>query len=157
MKKAIFVLLSILLIRSRAGEQPVFTNLSALMQGTWIMKLSSGQIGETWKKINDNELRSAAFKVKEQDTAWLEKVQLVSSGEGIFYIPTIKDQNQGKPVRFKLTSSENNQFVFSNPEHDFPQRVVYQFVSRDSLHAWVDGKISGQLEKEDYYYKRTSH
>lgn len=33
----------------------------------------------------------------------------------------------GAPVAFKMVSSTNQQFVFENPQHDFPKRIVYHF------------------------------
>lgn len=131
-----------------------FKPLIYLTGGSWHMKTAKGITGETWKKINNNELQSNGYRINDKDTILLEKVQLIKKGDDIFYISTVQNQNDGKPVAFKLTENANNQFIFSNPTHDFPQRIVYHFLTQDSLHAWIDGQNNGRLVKQDFYYKR---
>ena len=131
-----------------------FSKLYVLAGGTWVKKTKSGFICERWQKISDTELRDQGFKVVGNDTTLVEQVQLVRKDSGIFYIPTVKHQNGGKPVPFKLTEVKGNQFIFSNPEHDYPQVIAYDFISADSIHAWVDGKINGNPLKIDYNYRR---
>lgn len=156
MKTLLFAAVLTLSAFNNPQPKASFRALYALAGGTWQMKTKTGAICERWKKINANELHSQGFKVTGHDTIWLEKVQLVHKGNDIYYIPTVTDENAGKPVSFKLTSTKNGQFVFENPGHDFPQRVVYQFITPDSLHAWVDGTIKGKLKKQHFYYKRVN-
>ena len=32
------------------------------------------------------------------------------------------------PISFKFTSELKNIFIFENPDHDFPKRIVYEFI-----------------------------
>jgi hypothetical protein len=50
-------------------------------------------------------------------------------------------------VPFKLISDENKKAVFENPEHDFPQRVIYVLNADGSMTALVEGKMRGQGEE----------
>ncbi|OCX52888.1 hypothetical protein BEL04_00730 [Mucilaginibacter sp. PPCGB 2223] len=152
MKK--YLLLAVLLICSVAYAQSPGIKGLYLLAGKWEMKTKKGTIGESWKKMNANELQSTGYEIKGKDTTWLEKVQLIKKSDGIYYIPTVKNENGGKPVPFKLISSVNSEFIFSNPEHDFPQRVIYHLVKPDSLHAWIDGQYKGKYVKQDFYYHR---
>jgi hypothetical protein len=131
-----------------------FTTLSNLAGGTWQMKTKNGYICERWIKVNNSELKSTGFIVKGKDTTILEQVRLINKADGIFYIPIVNGQNSGEPTSFKLISSANNEFIFSNPQHDFPQRVVYHFIKPDSIYAWVDGEKNGKYSKENFYYSR---
>ncbi|WP_448697985.1 DUF6265 family protein [Mucilaginibacter sp. AW1-3] len=124
------------------------------LSGRWEMQTKKGIFGESWKKVSADELQSTGYSIKGKDTTWLEKVQLIKKPDGIYYIPTVKDENGGKAVPFKLISSVNNEFIFSNPQHDFPQRVIYHLVKPDSLHAWIDGQYKGKYVKQDFYYHR---
>ncbi len=117
------------------------------------MKTKKGIICERWIKTNANELRSSGFKVIGTDTTVEEKIRLIKKDKDIYYIPTVTGQNGGKEVLFKLTSTVNGEYIFTNPEHDFPQRVVYQFITADSLHAYVDGQYNGKFVKQDFHYK----
>ncbi len=129
-----------------------FSPLYKLVGGTWEMKKKDGYTCERWVKINTNELKSIAFKIKDKDTSIYESVSLTNKNGVIAY--TVSGADNSAPVTFKLTSAKNNQYIFSDPTHDFPQRVVYQFVKPDSIHAWVDGKYEGKIIKVDFYYNR---
>jgi hypothetical protein len=154
MKRSILFAAAITCSFVYSGTTETFKSLQFLAGGTWQMKTKKGLICERWKVINKSELQSQGFKVIGKDTMIEENVHLVQKGDSICYIPTVSNQNGGKPVSFKLISSANKEFVFSNPAHDFPQRVVYHMVSQDSLHAWVDGQYKGKFVKQDFYYKR---
>ena len=66
------------------------------------------------------------------------------SGIELFYIPTVKEQNSGKAVKFKLTSSSDTQLIFKNPKHDFPHTISYTQISNDTLLAEISGMMEGK-------------
>ena len=134
-------------------QQDVFIDLQQL-SGTWMMETKKGAIYETWKRIGKDEMQAKSFKLNGKDTVVLENVRLSKSSDGLFYIPVVSNQNEGKPVSFKMIDSKNKTFVFENKEHDFPQRVIYQLVSKDSIHAWIEGTKNGKEGRSDYYFKR---
>ena len=121
-----------------------------LLSGSWKMESPKRTIVETWSVISEKELDGKSYGVKGNDTTLLERVTLKQTDDGIFYIPVVTDQNQGKPVSFKLISADNLKFVFENKEHDFPKRIVYHIAAKDSIHAWVEGNG----KKYDYYFLR---
>ena len=125
-----------------------------LIEGTWKMVTKNGSIiGETWKKINDNYYQSTGFMIKEKDTVITERVALTRTSNAVFYTSTAEDQNNGQPVSFRLTSSNNNNFVFENREHDFPKRIVYEFTGDKTLHAYIDEGPEGKKRRHFYYNK----
>jgi len=148
------VLVAMLLASFSFRQSAGFEQLYALAGGTWVMKTSKGALCEEWKKITAEKLSNRAFKVSGADTTWLETVNLEQKGNAITYTSTVKDQNAGQSVPFTLVSSENGKFVFSNPQHDFPQRIIYHFVTKDSLHAWIEGTSNGKEHRSDFYYAR---
>lgn len=124
-----------------------------VLQGTWKMVTKRGAICEEWKKIDDNYLQNRGYMVRGTDTVINERVALTNTKEGIFYTSTVEDQNNKQPVAFKMTKSEDNVFIFENPAHDFPKRIVYKLVTADSLYAFIDdGTETGK--KQNFYYKR---
>lgn len=44
--------------------------------------------------------------------------------------------------------------VFENPNHDFPQRIIYRLVTVDSLVARIEGRIDGKERSSDFPYRR---
>ncbi len=152
MKKLALFAMLLVTNMSLAQQKFNFQPLVQLTGGSWQMKSAKGIYGEKWKNSGANELKSEAFKVIGKDTTLLEKVQLIRKENNIYYV--VSGPNSGNTVAFKLIESKNNRFIFSNPNHDFPQRIVYHFVTKDSIHAFVDGKTNGKFMKQDFYYKR---
>lgn len=126
-----------------------FTQLA----GTWIMEKKNGTImGETWWKKDDNSMNGKSFLIKNGDTTLLETVDLLKEGNDIFYIPVAFGQNDDKPVRFKLTAVKESAYIFENPAHDFPKRIVYDFTDSNELHAYIDDGT--EKKRQHYYYKK---
>lgn len=93
--------------------------------GTWENKTPKGSIYETWSKTNDNEFSGTSYSIKENDTVVFETIRLTQEQDGLYYIPTVKNQNGGLPVRFASKAISETQLVFENPKHDFPQIISY--------------------------------
>lgn len=109
------------------------------LTGSWLMERKNGtSMGETWEQKDANTMKGKSFLIQNGDTALLETVDLVKEGNEIFYIPVAYGQNDDKPVRFKLTSVKTGEYIFENPAHDFPKRIVYDFSSGNTLHAYID-------------------
>lgn len=122
--------------------------------GTWENKTPRGSVFETWNKVNDNELSGKSYVLKEKDTIVFETIRLVKEESGLFYIPVVKNQNEGMPVRFSATTMSANQLVFENQQHDFPQVISYTKVGSDSLVAEISGTKNGQARKQTFSMKR---
>jgi hypothetical protein len=122
--------------------------------GTWENKTKKGSLYETWSKTNDNELSGKSYIVKEKDTIVFENIRIVQEQDGLFYIPTVKNQNEGLPVRFAVKTISETVLVFENSQHDFPQMISYTKVSADSLVAEISGTKSGQARKQTFPMKR---
>ncbi len=134
--------------------QPNPMNELAALCGTWKMESRRGAIYEHWNKQSSEELLGKSFKLNGVDTILLEDVRLTSTGNNIFYTPVVTGQSQGKPVQFRLITWNDKQFIFENKEHDFPQRVIYHLLNKDSVHAWIEGTKDGKERRSDFYYKR---
>lgn len=122
--------------------------------GTWENKTPRGSIYETWQRTNDKEFAGKSYMVREKDTMVFESTRLVQEGNALFYIPTVKDQNGGLPVRFAQKSLSATQVIFENPEHDFPQTISYTQINSDSLVAEIAGTRNGKQRKQTFPMKR---
>ena len=155
--KNIFPVLLLVLTISAAmpGNDGIkkFRQLYAL-EGVWLMKTKKGFIGEEWKKVDSNYLQNRGFMIRGADTIINERVALRSKEDGIYYTSALEDQNNKQPVDFRLTSSDNNIFVFENKAHDFPKRIAYHLVTKDSLFAWIDGGPEQPGKRSSFGYRR---
>lgn len=153
MTKTIIAIVALIsLSDSIIDDNKTFKKLYAL-EGLWKMNTKRGVICEEWKKVDKNYLQNKGYMIKGNDTIINERVALTNTKAGIHYTSTVEDQNNEKPIAFKMTKAESNIFVFENPAHDFPKRIVYKLVTSDSLHAYIDdGTETGK--RQDFYYKR---
>lgn len=157
MKKRTNILIaaaSLLIFCAWTTEQPNdFSKLQWLI-GTWENKTVRGSIYETWTKKSDNEFAGKSFMKREKDTVIFENIRLVKENNHLFYIPAVKNQNGGLPIRFGLKTSSETHLVFENPEHDFPQIISYTKINSDSLVAEISGTRNGQPRKQVFPMKR---
>jgi len=122
--------------------------------GTWENKTQKGSIYETWTKAGNNEFSGKSYSIKDKDTIVFENIRLVQENRKLFYIPTVKNQNDDLPVRFAAKSISENQLVFENPQHNFPQIIAYTKITSDSLIAEISGIKKGQKRKQTFPMKR---
>ncbi|MES2689334.1 MAG: DUF6265 family protein [Bacteroidota bacterium] len=124
--------------------------------GTWVNKTKTGSVYETWHKAGDNKLSGKSYVVSRKDTMVFETIDLVQKQDSCFYIPTIKQQNGGTPVRFHATLITANKMVFENAKHDFPQIISYTLINPDSLMAEISGTIKGKKRTQLFAMKKVN-
>jgi hypothetical protein len=122
--------------------------------GTWEHKTSKGSIYETWKKANSNELSGYSYTIKTKDTIIFETIRLINEHGNFFYIPAVKDQNSGAPLRFSEKKISGSALTFENKMHDFPQVISYIRIGSDSLKAEISGLRNGKDERRYFPMKR---
>lgn len=124
------------------------------LQGNWTNISQEGNYYEKWNKINDSLFRSFSYLSVAGDTVFSESVDLLLRENELYYIVSVSGQNNGQAVSFRLVSGNNNEFIFENKEHDFPQRVIYKNPAPDSLNARIEGTINGKFSVQEFPMKR---
>ncbi len=122
--------------------------------GEWNNISNDGRIVEMWEKFNDSLYVGKSYFIRGIDTVSSESINLVQDGDELNYVPTVKNQNDGQPVRFKLISSDSNKLIFENRAHDFPQTISYYQLSGDSLLAEISGMVKGEYRAEKFPMRR---
>ena len=122
--------------------------------GTWENKTTKGSIYETWNKKNDHEFSGKSYIIQEKDTIVFENIQIVQDKKKLFYIPTVKNQNGGLPIRFSAKMISDNKLIFENPVHDFPQVISYTKTGENMLIAEISGTKNGQKRNQIFPMKR---
>ena len=139
--------------------KPVGDNFGKIEKANWLLGKWANTnpkrtLLEVWKKENDSTYIGQGYMVRNQDTTETESIRLEQRAKQLFYVPTVKGQNNNAPVRFTLTQQTENQVVFENLQHDFPQKITYTLIYRDSLFAEVSGKIQGVERSQKFPMKR---
>lgn len=157
MKRKIKVILSgIVLIALCSWGMPAEKHVkhAEWLIGTWVNKTNTGNVYETWDKAGDNKLSGKSYIVSRKDTMVFETIDLVQKQDSFFYIPTVKQQNGGLPIRFHATLITDNKMVFENAKHDFPQIISYTLIKPDSLMAEISGTIKGKKRTQFFAMKK---
>ena len=140
---------------SEATEKDQIKSANWLL-GKWETKTADGDLSESWKQLNDSTFQAESFFIKGKDTLHFESILLQQKGEDLFYNATVKGQNENKAVPFKLTKKTEKQLVFENPKHDYPQKITYTLINKDSLVASISGVQLGKPSSEKFGMKRDS-
>ncbi|MGV3460097.1 MAG: DUF6265 family protein [Flavobacterium sp.] len=123
--------------------------------GSWGNTTPEGALTEKWEKVNDSVMHGESyFVIGGKDTLFAETVALTSENGKLAYTVTVPGQNDEKPVRFDMTSSNESQIVFENPQHDFPNKIVYKKITNDSLVAEISGMKKGKPASEQFAMKK---
>lgn len=139
---------------SIASNNKLLDNASWLL-GKWENVTPRGKMVEEWKKESDSTFAGKSYFIK-TDTMPAESLKLLQRGKVLFYIPTVNNQNGGLPVTFKHTIANNKQMVFENPAHDFPQKITYTLIAKDSIVAEISGLRNGQVKTIKFPMKKTN-
>jgi hypothetical protein len=156
MKKAILILIIVLTftscLKSKEASKIVVADW---LLGKWENNSADGNLSESWKKVNDSIYDGESYFIKGKDTLHFEKIQMKQKGEALFYIATVKGQNNDKPVTFKHNDTIEKQLVFENPKHDFPQKIVYSQITKDSIVIQISGIQQGKPSSERFSMKKS--
>jgi len=137
-------------------EEPVSKGITlkhlGWLVGTWKSVKGEEISYEIWKKENDTLYTGNGFVIVKEDTVFSEKLQFLQRGSDLFYIPSVKDQNNGEPVEFKFMGFNEGEFNFVNKDHDFPQHIIYKNPQPDFLCARIEGTKNGKFMKVDFNF-----
>lgn len=155
MKKAILFLIIVLTFTScfKSNEKSKIVVADWLL-GKWENNSANGNLVEIWEKANDSLFNGKSFFIKEKDTLHSEQIKLEQKGEDLFYISTIKGQNNDEPVTFKHNIEIDKQLVFENPKNDYPQKISYSAIANDSLTIHISGVQQGKVSSAQYSLKK---
>lgn len=158
MKKRVYVLLFIASLLASCNEakesNPETINRFSWLNGSWAMKTDDGTVTEKWKPVSDSLMEGSSDFIKGDSVIPFETIKIFRRDSSFYYEAKAAGQNNELPVEFKLTAYSDSGFVAENPQHDFPKRITYKLVNKDSIHAFVDGGLHQPDKRSDFYYSR---
>ena len=57
---------------------------------------------------------------------------------------------------FRFKEATDGKIVFENPDHDFPQRIMYWMDESGKLAARIEGKQNGKQAASEWRWQRAS-
>jgi hypothetical protein len=140
MKKLLFFALFISVGMNAYAQTDLLPHLLKL-QGNWV-----GLTGrEEWTKVEDEMvIEGISFynvNFEEYGTNELpnEHSVIVYDNDHWVYIATPLEAD--KSTIFVCTKASSTEWIFENPQHDFPKRIIYRFLSEEQLETTIDAGL----------------
>lgn len=106
------------------------------MEGCW----ADGRVQESWVRLRDGTLLGAGMAVRGDVREITERLKVEVARERVTYIADPVGQQL---TRFPAVTANGDSLVVANSDHDFPQRIAYRRVGRDTLLVAVSGVEGG--------------
>lgn len=153
---SIFISIFFISCSEQKPEKETLTGMADFewLLGSWESSSDSFLFGETWMKVNDSTMAGIGYFIQQGDTVASEQIGLVRRMGNTYYIPAVSNQNAGEEVVFVMRDKSVNDFVFMNPNHDFPQQIRYTRFEGDSMEAVISGRVNGELHSQRFPMKR---
>lgn len=120
--------------------------------GSW--KLSNRSIIEQWTVSTSGVYQARVLKLQAGDSTLTETIRVGQEQGQIYYEAKVLNQNEGKPIRFKLIKRHKKKVKFANTTHDFPQFIEYKLVNKHTLKVEISGMVRKKLRKVHFEYRK---
>ena len=122
------------------------------LQGCWVSVSPERVVEENWTGARSGTMMGISRTLSGDSLAGYEVVILRERDTTLVYEAHPAEQ---APAKFPAVHASDTGAVFENPMHDFPQRIGYSRVGRDSLFAYIEGWVSGRSRRMEFPYVRT--
>jgi hypothetical protein len=120
-----------------------------LFPGKWKLDTERAELYEEWNFINKTELTGKSYGIENGEQIIVEELCIKKIGNHWAYISVPKEQTI---TLFALTGFSGDMFIFENKEHDFPQRIIYEFYPDGKLIAAIEGNYDGKNLRKEYSF-----
>jgi len=117
--------------------------------GNWkrVNEAEGKETFEIWKKNSNSEYSGIGFTMQNNDTIKQERIQLIKLGEK--WVLEVQPQDEPEPIRFNMTSYNQQEFICENKILDFPKLIKY-WKNGNRINALVSGddlELSFEFER----------
>ncbi len=121
------------------------------MEGCWEFTVGERTVEEQWMAPRGGTMLGMSRTVRGRRTVAWETVLLREDSAGAISYHAFPS-GQAAAV-FPATEVSDSHAVFANPQHDFPQRIIYRRRA-GTLAARVEGEIGGTPRGSDFPYRK---
>ena len=144
--------LSVALQAAAPAQSPARVEQVAWLSGCWEYSTAQRIFEEQWMAPRGHTMLSAGRTTQGDRLAEYEMVLIREQRGQLAY----ESHPSGQPsANFLSRTVGENEVVFENLQHDFPQRIGYRR-DGDSLHAWIEGLRNGQTRRVEFPYSRVA-
>ncbi len=116
------------------------------LQGVW-QATEGPLLYEEWMIDDDSALIGLSYSINGKDTLLLEKMRMIKTNGRLHFFARVPDQNAAEEIGFALVKHEKSRWTFENPDHDYPNRIIYELLSDTTLYARIEN-MRGNKQKE---------
>jgi hypothetical protein len=124
----------------------------AWMSGCWEGTLVNRHLEEYWTSPSGQTLLGLSRTVVQGKTVAYEFMRIHEEEATLVFTAQPSGQKQAS---FRMARSSDREVVFENPEHDFPQRVIYRRDTAGGLIGRIEGEQGGTARGVDFPMKRS--
>ncbi len=124
------------------------------LAGCWASESGEAGSGEQWTSAAGGAMLGMARTIKRGRMVDFEFMQIRGHDDG--RIVFIAQPSGRAPVTFPLVASSADEFTFENPQHDFPQRVVYLRVGEAEMRPRIEGMRNGTQRRIEFPMRRSA-
>lgn len=125
----------------------------AFISGCWTLSWPNGTtIDEQWLAPAGGTMLGMSRSVRDGKLREYEFMRITPGPDGkLQFVAAPSGQAE---AAFPIKDLAENAATFENPQHDFPQRILYRLVDKDTLVARIEGSVGGQARAADFPYRR---
>jgi hypothetical protein len=125
--------------------------LPTWLEGCWRRDATGTVMVERWLPRSANALHGVSETRRDGATVAWEFLQIITGGDGTQYVAWPSGQ---QPTAFERVDGPGGEWVFENPGHDFPQRIVYPEPVDDRLEVRIEGDRGGETRVVRFAMRR---
>jgi hypothetical protein len=118
------------------------------LAGYWLSCDEGVEVSETWSNRRGGIMLGTSITSGDDSFGWEQTRIEADDGELVFHA----QPRSQPPAAFRLVRSAPGEAVFENPDHDFPQRVIYRR-NGDRLTGRIEGRSGGREQAMEWHYR----
>jgi len=123
------------------------------MAGCWSQDGQESGSVEQWTAPAGGTMLGMSRMVSGGKTVAFEFLRITEDEDGWIWL--VASPSGQETARFKLVNMSANEVIFENPDHDFPQRIIYRLDSDGNLVGRIEGEVNGTARAADFPMTRT--
>ncbi len=134
-----------------ASAQLASVDSLAWMGGCWENDGGSTRIVEQWMSPAGGMMLGMSRTTRDERLLGYEYMRIWSDADGDIYFTALPSGQS--EASFRLVRWSSREAIFENPEHDFPQHVIYALADDGGLNARIEGPRNGTTRSIDFAYR----
>jgi len=121
------------------------------LAGNWIREDADSVSEHVWLAPRGQVIVGLQRDTRGGITRHTEFVEIRQGPDGIvFHVYPVGQA----PTDFFLVWADERRMLFENPDHDFPQRILYWIENGSTLVARIEGRVEGRIRASEWRWRR---